>query len=371
MRIVVLGGAGDVGSQAVEDLVTSDGVELVTVADRNLGAARALAERVQPCQAVVEAVRVDADDREALVRVLQGHDVAASALGPFYRFERKLIRAAIDAGVDYASVCDDYSAAEEVLRELDDEARDQGCVALTGLGVSPGISNAVIRLLADEMDRVRRADVSVYQPLDGGGEAVIRHVLFIMSGRVAGWHGGQASRVPACSRERLVEFPRFGRVPVWNMGHPEPVSVPRFFPGIDEVNFFMGYGNGARLLVEPARRGLFDRRTTSELTVRALTLLERVLPRSAPKPGAMRIEVWGEQHGRELHRMGCGVGVMRQATGLSLSVGTLQLARRQLTTEEGGVYAPEGCLEPRAFLNALRAKGIAAFADLEMTRPIP
>ena len=87
-------------------------------------------------------------------------------------------------------------------------------------------------------------------------------------------------------------------------------------------------------------------------------------------PRALRVEVWGEQQGREVHRMACGVGEMRNATGTSLSVGTQLLARRQLTTTEGGVYGPEGCLEPRAFLAAMREKGIAAFADLAMTRPL-
>jgi hypothetical protein len=33
--------------------------------------------------------------------------VAASALGPFYRFETEFVGAAIEAGVDYTSVCDD------------------------------------------------------------------------------------------------------------------------------------------------------------------------------------------------------------------------------------------------------------------------
>jgi hypothetical protein len=61
---------------------------------------------------------------------------------------------------------------------------------------------------------------------------------------------------------------------------------------------------------------------------------------------------------------------MREATGLSLSVGTLMLARGELITEQGGVYAPEGCLDPAAFLGYLSEKGIKAYEDLAMTRPI-
>ena len=39
MQIIVLGGAGDMGSRAVEDLATTEGVRRVTIADRNVPAA--------------------------------------------------------------------------------------------------------------------------------------------------------------------------------------------------------------------------------------------------------------------------------------------------------------------------------------------
>ena len=61
---------------------------------------------------------------------------------------------------------------------------------------------------------------------------------------------------------------------------------------------------------------------------------------------------------------------MREAAGLSLSVGALVLARGELLTEEGGVYAPEACLDPREFITRLGAKGVKAYEDLAMTRQI-
>ena len=51
--------------------------------------------------------------------------VAASGIGPFYRYEARVARAAIEAGVPYVSICDDYDAAEAVL-ELDEEANAEG-----------------------------------------------------------------------------------------------------------------------------------------------------------------------------------------------------------------------------------------------------
>lgn len=370
MRIVVFGGAGDVGSRAVEDLAQSQGVELVTIADANEAAAKTLAQRLAGGRVRVEVVRVDARVHDELVAAMRGHDVAASALGPFFMFEPPLVHAAIDAGVDYASVCDDWSAAKTVLDDFDEAAKASGRTVLTGLGASPGITNVGVRYFANRLDRLRRVDVSVYQPLNaGGGEAVFRHMLFIMTGEVAAWRDGRSVRLPACSEERTVEFPRFGALRVWNMGHAEPVTVPRFFPDVEEVNFFMGYGKGSHLFVVPARLGLFARKAVTEATVALIGAIERLAPESAPAPGAIRLDVWGDKGGVEAHHMACGVGEMRATTGLSLSVGAQMLARGQITSR-GGVFAPEACLEPETFIAALREKGIQAYEDLAMTRPL-
>jgi saccharopine dehydrogenase-like NADP-dependent oxidoreductase len=238
------------------------------------------------------------------------------------------------------------------------------------LGTSPGFSNVGVRYYAGQMDRVRRADVYVYQPLNaGGGQAVVRHMLHIISGQVVAWRGGRRVMVPACSETRLVEFPRFGPIQVWNMGHSEPETIPRFIPGVEEVNFLMGFGRGSGLFVRPARWGLFASRRMRDAAARLVSWLERAAAEE-PEQGAVRVDVWGQVDGQEVHRMACGVGYMREATGLSLSVGTLMLARGELLTREGGVYAPEACLDPRRFIAHLRARGISAYQDLAMTRHI-
>ena len=371
MKIIVLGGAGDVGSRAVEELAATEGVQRVTIADRNAQAARKVATRCAHATARVDVCAVDANDHHQLVRAMAGHDVAASALGPFYRFESKLVRAAIDASVHYASVCDEWEAAEAVFAEFDEPARRRGCLVLTGLGTSPGLSNVAVRHLADGLDRPRRADIYCYQPLNaGGGEAVLRHMLFIMTGDVRVWRRGSIYHLPACSEERLVRFPHFGKISLWNMGHSEPVTLPRFLPELEEVSFYMGYGRGARLFVWPAQQGWFGWEWLADGVVRGCVALERMFAGQAPAPGALRVDVWGEKEGHEVHRKLCGIGTMREATGVSLAVGVLMLARGRVRQAGGGVYAPEACLEPRVFLEQLRARGLEAFYDLEMTQPV-
>lgn len=371
MKVIVFGGAGDMGSRTVEDLVSSSGVDHVTIADRDVAAAEKLAAALRGRGASVDVKPVDANDHDSLVQAMQGHDVAASTLGPFYRFEAGLVRAAIEAGTDYASICDDWSAAQTVLTEFDDLARRAGRTIVTGLGTSPGLSNVIVRHLSQQMDRTRRVDVSVFQPLNGGGgEAVLKHMMYIINGEVAAWREGKQVQVPACSEERVVEFPRFGRIKVWNMGHTEPVTVPRFIPGVEECNFFMGFGGGASLFIWPAQRGFFASDDRIDWVARLFATIERLTAGQQPAPGALRVDVWGEKEGERVHRMVCGVGRMREATALSLSVGTQMLARKEITVKEGGVYAPEACVDPLAFVSVMRAKGVEAYEDVGMTRPL-
>lgn len=371
MEVIVLGGAGDMGSRAVEDLAASEGVGRVTIADRNVSSAREVAARLDGAGAEVDVLQIDADNHRELVEAMRSYDVAASALGPCYLYESKLVRAALEAGVDYASICDEWEAARAVLDQLGEEAREKGVTVITGLGTSPGLTNVAVRYYAQQLDKVRRADMYVYQPLNaGGGQAVVRHMLYIISGQVAAWRGGRSVMVPACSEERVVEFPRFGHIKVWNMGHGEPETIPRFIPGIEEVNFLMGFGRGSGLFIRPAKWGLFTSTRLRDGVARLISFIERVSLGEAPGEGAVRVDVWGEANGQEVQRIACGVGQMREATGLSLSIGTLMLARRELLTEEGGVYAPEACLDPREFIGRFNAKGIKAYQDLAMTQEL-
>lgn len=373
MKIVVFGGAGDMGSRAVEDLALWEGLDQLTIADRDESAARALADRLRHrarTKIVVEAV--DARDHGALVRLMKDHQLAASALGPFYLFESNLVAAAIEAGINYCSICDEWQPAVDLFDSYGRKAAEKGCIILTGLGTSPGLSNIGIRHLTRQLDTVENADVYVYQPLDaGGGPAVVEHMLHIISHPVEYWSAGHPAVAPACSMEETVDFPRFGPIKVWNMGHSEPVTVPRYFPDIHQVRFLMGFGEGSEFFIYPARLGLFRLPGVGKLLARGLKFFESLgddIPE--PTPGAVRIDVTGKLNGKAAQRTLCGVGEMREVTGLSLAVGTRMLAESQLITAAPGVYAPEGLLDPDVFIKMMAERGMTAYHDIGMTQPL-
>jgi hypothetical protein len=371
MKIIVLGGAGDMGSRTVEDLAATEDVEQVTIADGDLVQANRLASRLQGQMASVDTILVDADNHRGLVQAMRGYDVAASALGPFHRFENKLVHASIEAGVDYVSICDEWEAVEAVMGEASQAAQDKGRIVVTGMGASPGLTNVGVRFLDEQMDHLRRVEISCYQPLDaGGGEAVLKHMMYIMSGEVASWRRGEQVMIPACSETRVVDFPQFGPIQLWNMGHSEPYTVPRYFPEIEEVSFFMGFGKGANLFVKPARWGWFQSPRWVDRFAAALSAFEHVTPNGPPGLGALRIDAWGQQGDDEVHQMLCGSGGMREVTGLSLSVGALMVGRRELLTDQGGVYGPEACIRPVPFIQEMMKKGVSVYEDLGMQTPL-
>ena len=371
MKIILLGGAGEMGSRAAEDLAAAEEVSRVTIADRNEAVAARIAGALQGRGAAVDARFVDAFDHAGLVEALRGYDVVAGALGPFYIFEARLIQAALEAGVDYCSICDEWEPAETVLDQFDDEARRKGLTVITGLGASPGITNMAVRHGAQDLDIVRRVQVAVYLPLDCGVRgAALRHALYIMTGGTAVWRCGRRSMIKACTEKRSIEFPRFGTIDAWNMGHSEPATIPRYFPDVQDAEFFMGFGPGTSAIARLARWGAFAGERRARLFVRAVEAAEKIFAGPEPGPGATRIDLWGEKDGRKIRVLRCGVGLMRETTGLSLSVGAYMLGRRELLNSGGGVFAPEGCLEAGAFFRYLHDRGVDTFQDVEMDRPV-
>jgi saccharopine dehydrogenase-like NADP-dependent oxidoreductase len=370
MRVIVFGGAGDMGSRAVEDLAGTADVSHVTIADSNTVAAERVKERLGNAAAQVEVRHVDALNRGSVIDALRGHDVAASALGPFYKFEAPLIEAAIEARVDYVSIADDWSAVRDAL-DLNDQAQRAGVTVITGLGASPGMTNLLACYLSRGMESVKGIDVSVYQPWSaGGGEAVLRHLLYIVSGNVAAFRVGKASMAPACSVTHDVEMPVFGVRRLWNLGHGEPVSLPRHFKGLESCNFWMGLGTFASLFMALARRGWFAGDRAADRVLRIFAPLERFLSGDKPALSTIRVDVWGTKDGKQCHAMACGAGTMREGTGLALAAGALLVGRRQLTVTKPGVYAPESCVDPGVFIETMRAKGVAGFFDAGMTIPL-
>jgi lysine 6-dehydrogenase len=364
MRIIVLGGAGDMGQRAVRTLACYPDVEQVTIADLNLSRAEVLAAELGGPPRF-RAIRVDATSRESLVEAIRGHDAAASAIGPFYKFEVPVARAAIAAGVDYVSLCDDFDAARAVF-DLDDEARAAGVRVMTGMGWTPGITNVVARRGADWMGEPESIDIAwAGSASDSKGYAVVLHTIHIFTGMVPSYQEGRLVEVLAGTGEQRLDFPPpLGEVAVFHVGHPEPVTIPRYFPGIRRVTLRGGltepFLNRLGLLL--ARLGLTastqKKDVLGRLIFRVLPYLERLGPKGVPLSG-LRVEVRGRKEGRPARALFRAADHMENLTGIPLAIGAWMLARGEVGAPPG-VLAPEapGAIDTGRFLAELGARGL-------------
>lgn len=370
MRMIVLGGAGDMGQRAVRTLAAYPEVSTITIADKSVSRAVALARELGgPPRIDIQAV--DVTNAAALAAALTGYQVAISAVGPFYKFEVPCARAALAAGVDYVSLCDDYDAAQAVLA-LDAEARAAGCRVLTGMGWTPGLSNVLARKGVQQMDRAEEVDIAwAGSAADSRGLAVVLHTIHIFTGRVPAWMNGREVRVPAGSGALRLPFPApLGEVKVFHVGHPEPVTIPRFLPDLRQVTLRGGLTEPFlnRLGLALAGVGLTNsvrkKDWLGRLIFRVLPLLERLGPAGTPCSG-LRVEVRGYKGGRRVRLVFAIAAHMEMLTGVPLALAAILLGRGQVKRQ--GVFAPEadGAIDPAAFLALLADHGLRVHEVIE------
>ncbi|MBM3134978.1 MAG: saccharopine dehydrogenase [Chloroflexi bacterium] len=357
MKIVVLGGCGDMGSYVVRDLVAHSDAAVV-IADYRLPQAQKLAAELG---GRTSAAFVDANKENSLLSVLQSADAAVGCIGPFYHFAPKMASAAIQAGVNYVDICDDYGPMP-ALFALDEAAQQAGITAITGLGWTPGMTNVCARRGADRLDAVDEINVSwAGGAADSEGLAVIMHVLYAITGKVPTYMNGQWQDIDALSGKEVVEFPQpLGKVEVFHCGHPEPLTIPRYI----KANTVTLKGaltpkwndDFAAFLV---RLGLGSTPGRIAFTAKAVHTIEGVFRTGGVPASAMRVDVKGTKGGVRKHYAFAAADKMGRLTGIPAAIGAVLLAQGQIAPK--GVFAPEGCLDPQLLIDELARRNIQVY----------
>lgn len=362
MKILVLGGAGDMGSYAVRDLAKFSSFGRITIADQNINLAKKIAEELIG-RVKVDAIGVDAKNHSELVKAMNGYDVVLSCLGPFYVFEEKAARAAAEAGANYISICDDFDAAENFF-ELDGLFKKNRLKAITGVGWTPGVSNILIVKGILGMGSAERVNVSwVGSSSDSRGLAVIMHTLHIFNGMIKTFLNGKYAWLKAGTGRKIVEFlPPVGKVPVYHVGHPEPVTIPRVFKNLKEVTLKgtvlpLVTNDLAKLFSKLKMTATVERRARVAKYAHAILPFLNKLPLlKAPAISGLRVDVYGTSSGQPSHFVARTNDHMDRLTAIPASVGASLLASD--SSERYGAHSPEGFFEPEVFLEELAKRQI-------------
>lgn len=361
LRVIVVGGAGGMGRWAVRSIAALGSASVLTVADLDVERAQTLCAQVG---GTAIALRLDVTDHGAMLEAFRAHDVVVNTMGPFATFVRPIVSAAIEASCDYLDIDDDWQPTL-ALFELDDDARRAGLHVVTGLGGSPGVTNLCAVIAANELDAVH--ELHTGWKLSGarvveeeafpsrGASAASEHWLHQCSEPIRAWDGGGSVWLPPVERVDL-DFPGIGPAVAYTMGHPEPITLPRKYPGLQRsLNLQIGptwlmdhlretgrayhdgrltLHEGAELLMSPERPDHDEAR--SQLPIEwALAIGER--------DGAPRLVAVYPRHWHP--------GLMGGNTGAPVAVGVELLRRGQLA--DVGVHAPETVVDPRQFFDLL------------------
>ena len=371
-RVVVLGGAGVVGTIAVKTLATFHDFSEVVIADIDAEKSNIII-KINPDK--ISFLKIDVNNQRELRRIIDQFDVIVNTIGPFYKYGPLILASAIAAGKPYVDVNDDVDATRIVL-EMNETAKAANVTAVIGMGSSPGVTNILAKFAADQMlDSVNSIDLYHAhggEPVEGPG--VIFHRIHAMTIDVPVFMDGEFKTVQFLSKEGKaleedIDFEKLGVCHVHPYPHPETITLPKFIKGVQRVTnkgtvlppeYFY-------LIVELVKQGLHD---DTPINVNGklikpidfaiayiINSRERILKETnfGTQRGCVKIVVQGEKHGKS-HTIVFSLASENQAlgegTGIPVAFGAIMLQRKLIT--KTGVLPPEACVDPLEFLGILQ-----------------
>jgi saccharopine dehydrogenase-like NADP-dependent oxidoreductase len=379
MRIVVLGGAGMMGSIAVQDLANSEGVDEIVIGDRDIGAAEKVAAIINSPN--LSRAQVDVRDRERLVSLLRGADACLNAT--VYYFNLEVMGACLDAGVHYTDLGGLFHNTRKQLM-LTGQFEAAGISAVLGVGSAPGVPNVQSRYAADRLDTIEY--VRIYdgiKPPPPDTVALSYAVPTIIDELTLAPVVYRNGEFETC--EPLSEFedywfePPIGPLPMHLSLHSEVATIPVSFrdKGLRECFFKINYWGMAPKAVERIKTladfGFSDREPVQvgdapvvprdlmvALMAKYVPPIESFLEASSRKPPdwtkEIVTEVKGTRDGKSVtYRIGTLTVKGALPTGVAPSISAQWLAAGRI---EPGVHPPEAALEPEPFFSAMEKRGI-------------
>jgi saccharopine dehydrogenase-like NADP-dependent oxidoreductase len=284
--------------------------------------------------------------------------------GPGYMLEEHAVRAAVAAGVNYVSLCDDHDGAEQALAH-DHAAREAEITVVSGCGLSPGITNYLVQVAAGELDEVREIHIATAaSSADSEGFASAQHLVHALSQDAPYLSEGAVASQKAGTAPKLVYFPDpVGWVETFLCGHPEVATIPRSRKDLFTMQFRIGLTE--RVVMDLLRgsraTGLFRTEVLRKMWLTATWptrgMVEKIPPRGAAWTAA-RVDVHGTAGGNSSIVSLAVVDHLVNLASVTIKEAALALARGE--TKATGVRGPEEVFDADDMLQKLSARGIRA-----------
>jgi saccharopine dehydrogenase-like NADP-dependent oxidoreductase len=376
MKITVLGGAGKMGSIAVQALARDSRVEAIQLADLNQANARVVADTINSPKIKIKAV--DIADPEGLAAAFKGSQVCLNATT--YYTNLKVMEACLKAGCHYTDMGGLFHTTRKQL-ELSDRFQEAGISAVLGLGSAPGVPNLQSRYAADRLDTIK--SVKIYDgikpppPDDTRFTYAVPTIIDELTVEPMVFEEGEfRAKPPLTGFEDYWFVEPLGLLPMHLSLHSEVATIPVSFQdkGIRECFFKINYWGMAKETVDKVRvLADFGFASKEPVEINGVQVVPRELmismmgdyvpditeflapPKNQPPDWTKEIatEIQGKKDGVDYtYRLGTMTCKGALPTGVVPAIGAIWLAEGVVPP---GVYPPEVALDPEPFFKELEA----------------
>ena len=351
-QILIIGGAGRIGSNVARDLVTYTRSE-ITITGRNPRSNLSLPVRY---------ISLDLNDAEGLQIAIDAADLVIHCAGPFHHRDAKVIKICIDRGVDYLDVSDHRSFTQKALSYCN-AATKAGVTAIVNTGVFPGISNSMARQGVAYFDEPESLALSyVVSGSGGAGLTVMRTTFLGLQDSFLAWLDGEWKQVKPYSDRTLIQLPPpFNQVGVYWYDVSETFTLAKSFPVKTVITKFGSHPDFYNYLTWMVARWcpqkLLQNNLAIEFLAKASYGLTVISDRFSGIGIAMRVEVKGKKDSRPARY--CAT-LIHENTAVAAGCGTGAIAEFILTGKlhKPGVWPVEQVLTTELFEQGMRSRNI-------------
>lgn len=375
MKVVVLG-AGLMGKEAVRDLVKSDEVTAVYLADQDVRKAENFADELLSDKLSI--LVLDARNELQLSEVIALGDVVINAL--FYTFNEQVAKLAIAAGVHSVDLGGHIGGATDAVLKMKEQAEARGVTLIPDLGVAPGMINILAGYGADKLDHVESIRLFVGGVPVHPDPPLNYNIVFSLEGvfdhytdssRVI--RNGEVLELPSLSEIETVNFEDFGNMEAFHTSGGTSTLIESF-PGVQTLEYktlrYPGHAEKFQLLVD---LGLLSRESTIQVDGKPLRVRDVMRAHLTPqmllgdKKDAvlLRVLVSGEASGMPAtyeYNMTVTKDTDMNETAMALATAnTISVVAQMIgggTITKRGVYPPESIVPGELYIEEMGKRGV-------------
>jgi len=383
MRVLALGGAGAVATEATRDLAQYSDFDEIIIGDYALDKAQALVAQIGDPR--LKAVKVDANDEDNLRRAIANADVVMNGL-PF-KYDLIVNRLCVEEGVPGVDL-----SSDDPQFQLSPMAEEKGILFIPGCGATPGVTNVMARRGIEQMDSVD--EIHIYfaafrclAPAPGLLTTTLYEFMPVRPDRCY-YQNGEYIEAPSMSGAKTVRFhDQIGEQTVVYVPHDETWTLSQSVPGIKRVDVRGCFPPQIMNLM----RGMLDAGLFGEeeievngLKTTPLNLMNELLlklPQTRENSVwayGLIVEVIGQRRGRRIkctytndhpsqEEWGVPAAYFKNV-GIPLSIAVQMLAKGEC--EGVGVRPPEQAIPARPFFEQLARRGIKIYERIEEHGPV-